>query len=297
MSKPDDVALGLLVMYVADMYKMYPTTITPPVDVRISENWTVLGYLTATDAVFRKGLPTMAKGQEVCYGILAKNKNNKNLQDEFVVVLRGTEGITEWIEDAEFRSIKHPVGVGRVEQGFWEIYDSMRLKTTAATVNTKASDDIAAKIPKDAKVTVIGHSLGSALATYLTYDLAKIDRGSKWVSARLFASPHPGDSVFATDFDNVVGFDQYLVYDYSLDAVPRIPYGPDYSHLLNVIDLRPSEVQARIRFELLCNHHIVCYCAMLDYDQTDKVKKLDIDTSCSGCIKGSSSSFACVSRV
>jgi hypothetical protein len=46
-------------------------------------------------------------------------------------------------------------------------------------------------------VTVIGHSLGSALATYLTYDLAKALKEK--VSACLFASPRSGNKTWVEE--------------------------------------------------------------------------------------------------
>ncbi|WP_213954741.1 lipase family protein [Variovorax sp. dw_954] len=286
-SDPADAALGLLVMYAADMYKGAPAQLAPPVDSRLAANWIVIGYFTGIDAIFRKGLPTMAKGQEVCYGVLVASKANPR---QFAAVVRGTEGIAEWIEDAEFHPMPYPNGPGTVEAGFWGIYQSMMFKVDADDPGKKACDGIAAAVPAGAELMVVGHSLGSALATYLTFDLARVSRAGRWVSARLFASPHPGDTAFANAFDSTVGSDRYMLYNYFLDAVPRVPFGPDYDHLPHVTDLRPSEAQARIRFELACNHHIVCYCAMLDYQQTNSVPLLGIDQTCSSCIKGPASS-------
>ena len=32
--------------------------------------------------------------------------------------------------------------------------------------------------------------------------------------------------------------------------------------------IRPSTAEAAIRFDIGCNHHVICYCAMLDYEET-----------------------------
>jgi hypothetical protein len=71
----NDTTLGLIVMYAADMYNGAPDDITPPVDARLAQDWDVVGYLTATDAILRGGL-TMDQGKEVCYGVLARSRTN-----------------------------------------------------------------------------------------------------------------------------------------------------------------------------------------------------------------------------
>lgn len=274
---------GLMVMYAADMYKIFPGQLTPPVDGRLGARWTVVGYLTAVDAIL---LPQrqMGQGVEVCYGVLARNRADPT---KHVVAIRGTEGMVEWIEDAQFVLINHPGGAGRVEGGFWNIYASMQFKVNSGDAGVPAKDGVTAAIGANGTVTVAGHSLGSALATFLAFDPAAPALLGARVSACLFASPHPGDDAFAHAFDVSLS-GRYVLYNYFLDAVPRVPFGPDYAHLPTVIDLRPSDAQARIRFDLGCNHHIVCYCAMLDYAQTDAAPKIAVDQSCALCIRGPS---------
>ena len=283
MSKAQDVEKGLMVMCAADMHKTYPNQIAPPVDGRLGANWTVVGYLTAVDAILiPKG--QMGQGAEVCYGVLARNLADPTT---YVVAVRGTEGIVEWIEDAQFVLINHPSGAGRVEGGFWNIYASMRFKVNSDDEGLPAKDGIAAAIGPTATVTVAGHSLGSALATFLAFDLASPTLLGTRASACLFASPHPGNDAFVSAFDALLA-GRYVLYNYFLDAVPRVPFGPDYAHLPGVSDLRPSDAEARIRFDLGCNHHIVCYCSMLDYAQTDATPKVAVDQACVLCIKGPS---------
>lgn len=278
-----DVEKGLMVMYAADMYETFPQEITPPVDGRLSADWTVVGFLTAVDAIFRPK-QLMNLGSEVCYGVLARSLADPT---RHVVAIRGTQGIAEWAEDAQFVSISHPSGAGRVEGGFWNIYASMKFKVSDTDGGVPAKDGIAAAVGTDGTVTVAGHSLGSALATYLAFDLADPGSLGARASACLFASPHPGNSVFANAFDAALS-GRYVLYNYFLDVVPRVPFGPDYAHLPAVTDLRPSDAEARIKFDLGCNHHIVCYCAMLDYAQTDATPKIAADQTCVTCIKGPS---------
>jgi triacylglycerol lipase len=283
MSKAEDVEKGLMVMYAADMYKTFPTLITPPVDGRLSANWAVVGFLTGVDAILRPK-QQLSLGAEVCYGVLARNLADPT---KHVVAVRGTQGIVEWIEDAQFVSINHPGGAGRVEGGFWNIYASMKLKVNNGDAGRPAKDGIAAAVGVGGTLTVAGHSLGSALATYLAFDLADPELLGARVDACLFASPHPGNDAFVNAFDASLS-GRYVLYNYFLDAVPRVPFGPDYAHLPGVTDLRPSDAEARIRFDLGCNHHIVCYCAMLDYAETDAAPKMAVDQTCVICIKGPS---------
>ena len=114
-------------------------------------------------------------------------------------------------------------------------------------------------------VTVVGHSLGSALATYLTLDLARAGLSAR-VSACLFASPHPGDQAFVALFDQTIA--DYRLFNYILDIVPRVPPGLGYAALPRRTVIRPSTAEAAIRFDIGCNHHVICYCAMLDYEET-----------------------------
>jgi hypothetical protein len=278
-----DAKLGLLVMYAADMHTMFPATTRPPVDGRLAAEWDVLAYVTAQDAIFRAGGGVVVLGQDVCYGVVAASKADPT---RCVVVIRGTSGIVEWIEDAEFKPVPHPdKASGQVEQGFFSIYQSMKVLSLDGQTSQGVAAGIAALVPGAACVTVIGHSLGSALATYLHFDLAAAGSLGPKASGLFFASPHPGDDVFAQAFqDRTQG--RYTLYNYFLDAVPRVPFGPDYAHLQGVTDLRPSDANARVRFDLACDHHIVCYCAMLDYDTTMAVPKLGVDTACVACIKG-----------
>ena len=112
-------------------------------------------------------------------------------------------------------------------------------------------------------VTVVGHSLGAALATYLALDLARGGLGTR-VSACLFASPHTGNQAFVELFDKTIT--DYRLFNYILDVVPRVPLGLGYSPLPRRTVIQPATAEANIRVTIECNHHVICYCAMLDYE-------------------------------
>jgi pimeloyl-ACP methyl ester carboxylesterase len=189
------------------------------------------------------------------------------------VAIRGTDGFVEWVEDGEFLLVPYapmqalPAGstTVHVEQGFWGIYASMQLIDPSGAALGPLAPAVATLAGPAGPVTVLGHSLGSSLATYLTLDLARSSPGAR-VSAILFASPHTGDQAFVTLFDKTVS--HYRLFNYILDIVPRVPMGLGYQPLPQRTVLQPSTAEAVIRMDVGCNHHVICYCAMLDYEGT-----------------------------
>lgn len=190
-----------------------------------------------------------------------------------VAVIRGTDGFVEWIEDAEFfptayaPQIGVPAGLAvmSVEQGFWKLYQSMQLIDIAGAPLGDLAPAITAKAGAAGAMTVIGHSLGSALATYLAIDLARGTLGPR-VSACLFASPQTGNQAFVELFDRTIS--DYRLFNYILDVVPRVPLGLGYSPLPRRTVIQPATAEASIRLGIECSHHVICYCAMLDYEGT-----------------------------
>jgi hypothetical protein len=114
-------------------------------------------------------------------------------------------------------------------------------------------------------VTVVAHSLGSSLGTLLLWDLGTVI-GPR-ARACLFASPRPGDAVFAKSLDALPC--SYDLYNYELDIVPRVPTGFNYTDLPRVSWIGIAAAQAHIKFDFLCHHHIESYRAMLDYGCDD----------------------------
>jgi len=266
---------GLLVQYAYDVYEADRGNLAPDPDPRLTPDWTVLGNLTATDCLFRRG-QTIVAGAISWYGYLAQSVASP---DQFVMVLRGTEGILEWIEDAQFLPKAHPAG-GLVEMGFWNLYQSLRyVPLTGVAMPPWVGLSLAVGA---GNVTVIGHSLGSTLGTFLAFDLA-VTLGDR-VSACLFASPRPGDAAFCKAFDARVK--SYRLYNYELDVVPRVPFGPAYTDLPRVSWIGVSGAQARIRFDLACHHHVLSYCAMLDYSLF-ALADSPADSIYAACIRGS----------
>jgi triacylglycerol lipase len=285
------VQFGLLAMYAEDMYDVAPGTLNPPVDPRIAAaGWNVVAYLTAQDALIpAKGASNrklgIDHGKRVFYGYVAQNIATPT---SFVVAVRGTAGMIEWVIDAEFAPIPHPRYPGaRVEQGFWGIYQTMSLAdaSTGTTTFQNAAEGIEKEVGAGS-VVVTGHSLGSALATYLVEDVA--ERLASTTSACLFASPRTGDAVWAGIFDKNVT--QYDLFNYILDLVPHVPTGIGYMTLSKATILQPSAAQAGVKLDLLCDHHVICYCAMIDFIQASAATLTPQDMACHACILGPASS-------
>jgi len=285
------VSFGLLTMYVEDMYNAAPGSLNPPADPRIAASgWTVVGYLTAQDVLFpAKGAPnqrlSINGAKRVFFGILAKNGAVTN---SYIAVIRGTDGFVEWLIDGEFLLIPHPRHAGvMVEQGFWNIYQTMSLAdpATGLTTHQNAAEGVAKVVGTDT-VVAGGHSLGSALATYFADDLA--ERMASKVSACLFASPRTGDSAWANLFAATVT--DYRLFNYIIDIVTQVPT-LGYATLPNATVIQPSTAQAGIRLDILCNHHVICYCAMIDYNDTMAAPTTAEDASCKSCILGPTSTM------
>jgi triacylglycerol lipase len=261
-------AWGLTVMCAMDMYRVNVNDLTPePAALLKKSGWETRAYIIGKDHLpFKKG-PLLIAQNEVCYGYVAERNGT------WAAVIRGTDGLIEWIEDAEFLpalyspQIKLPPGPpnAKVEQGFWSIYDTMQLTKLSGERLGDLAGEIAKLVPAGSKITVVGHSLGAALATYLALDLARGVLGER-VSACLFASPHPGNQDFALYFDKTVA--NYRLLNYALDVVPRVPLGPDYAPLPKRTVIQPTTAEASIKLDVGCNHHVICYCAMLDYEET-----------------------------
>lgn len=269
---------ALLVMYAMDQHLAEPLSIYPTPDPRLAPDWHIVGYIGARDSLFHSDT-LMGFGDQTCYGYLAQNLADPTL---FAAAIRGTNGLIEWLEDGQFIPTAHPVA-GKVESGFFGIYHSMNYMPIAGGTYPVAAG-IALKVGSAGRLVVLGHSLGSPLATYLTFDLATPILLGDRVEGVFFASPRPGDAKFAQAFGNRVK--NYRVINYELDVVPHVPRGPDYCDLPNVTWISPHDAQTRICFNLNCHHHLICYAAMLDYALRDWMHLDLADAPFATCIKG-----------
>ena len=288
-TNPEAVDFGYLVAFAEGMYA--PQSVTPGDGARVTAaGWDIVGHLIARDSI----LPDMSSlgpndpkalqlGPLVFYGYLARNHADPT---RYVAAIRGTNGFAEWVIDADFFLRDAPSSPGaKVEQGFWSVYDSMMLfGLDGVQIGAKAADGIASVVGQ-ATVTICGHSLGSAVATYLSFDVGKL-MGAR-ASACLFASPRTGDLAWTAAYAATVATCRLM--NYVLDVVPYVPLdappGLQYSTLPSAEIILPSAAQAEVRFDLICDHTIICYCAMIDYADT-KARASVQDAAAWSCIVG-----------
>ena len=186
--------------------------------------------------------------------------------------------------------------------GFYGIYE-VPLGAAATVSPTTAATGITQKIrslqtanqrtAEDASVTVVGHSLGAAVAAYLSYGLAKNSDFAQ-VNAYLLATPHPGDRTYAEHFTGT-GVNCVSV-AYERDPVPTVP-PPLYVPLAETVTIRvngspvaQNEIMANatIGGSIGGNHHAVCYAAMLSSTVTKNMACFALDKSCIDCIQSPS---------
>ena len=281
--------LAFLAMYAEDMHRDSDTgskLLAPDIDQRLAADHDVKALLVANDAIFSLNKRMQIGPEPLYYGYVAQSKADPST---WIVGVRGTAGIAEWVIDGEFLPQDCPRGAGlKVEHGFWSIYETMELCECDGTtvINSDAAAGIGKLVGPGCKVTIVGHSLGSALATYLAYDITKHlqDR----VSACLFASPRTGNKAWV-DAVHTALQDRYLVINYLLDVVPNLPAAsPDYCTAQNVEVLRPSTADAGIKVEVRSNHHVLCYAAMLSYAtyQVHYASLRNVDASERACVLG-----------
>jgi triacylglycerol lipase len=279
-----------LIMYAWDMCDADLHKIPPHVDARITaRGWNMTGFLSAGDDILKAGnairTTVLGAGDRVCYGYAA-TKNN-----EMAVVIRGTDGAEEWGDDLVFLMRRHanPAVPGLVDDGFFSIYATMQFYPIAEPTLAMPVVDGIKSVVGNNHVRVLGHSLGAALATYLTLDL---NLAACEASACLFASPRTGNTDFVDFFESKVS--NYDLFNYERVLVPKVP-NVDVLHLSRYRDLHHAKTipaassAAIIRNNPPCNHHLICYSALLNpaayqVEMADSHVVQD-DRNCAMCVK------------
>lgn len=197
------------------------------------KDWMILGELRADDDLrnvdFLKklvGLPA----NNYFFGFLLKRvtKDPYFNPGDFLVIIRGTMQPVEWLLNIIavpdiIASKAHPIA-GEVPEGFYSIYNALTLIDEHGKAYDDASQGIADLFgrPPDGRLMVVGHSLGSALGTYLLHDLStKVFDAGESLFGYLYASPKPGDDDYVKDFRDKVP--NYNVVNFTKDIVPRVP--------------------------------------------------------------------------
>jgi predicted lipase len=141
--------------------------------------------------------------------------------DAFICI-RGTHSITDWLKDADLPLVDYrfrSTAAGLVHMGFQAVYETIRQSIL----------DLVAKTRKQS-LTLIGHSLGAALATVCSLDeglLAAAGRPRDHVVP--IASPRVGNEVFRDVFNGMVP--QCFRIVNKPDLVPHLPLPIGYIHV------------------------------------------------------------------
>jgi len=238
------------------------------------------------------------------YGFIARHREQKH---NFVLVIRGTKGWVEWLDDFMARLVpfRQVPNAGRVENGFEVIYSTLKVVhrygaaeagsiAKAAPTSAPAPkqiektfgeqlEDLAdsleepavqeqirmAKGPRPRRsFAVTGHSLGSALATLFV--MKNKDRFDI-TTICTFASPRVGDTQFAQQF-NLLPLTSWRIVNCQ-DIVPKLPLRLpffDYQHVATPYEFSSAGV---VKWGPACWHSMSTYLHWLD-------PKVDVDPEC-----------------
>ena len=251
LDKQEAVLYGKFVNAAYAMFKRDPTQLQPePQAGDIPDPYELVAWVNMSDFVF------WWREKPKFYGFIARHREQKR---NFVLALRGTEGTVEWLDDFMARLVpfRQLPNAGRVENGFEEIYSTLRVVKRHGTAGVETAAKAApAPAPAPGQVqktfgeqleeladsleepavqeqmrttkeprprrsfVVTGHSLGSALATLFVMKNKATNRFDI-TTICTFASPRVGDTQFAQQF-NQLPLTSWRIAN-TQDLVPKLP--------------------------------------------------------------------------
>lgn len=195
-------------------------------DFRI-EDWTFGALIWSKFKLIDKTGKVVLEGNEP-FGCIAKNKDGN-----VYLVFRGSKSLKDFIADAQMAfaeyEVPSPKGVRKiyVEKGFYSVYAGLR-------------DDLLVQLTElsrlTKKLTITGHSLGSALATLAVPDAVSLGFNVKNHNT---ASPRVGLESFKVYYEslkveggNIPGCLETIRIVNEEDSVPKLPpTNKDYEHV------------------------------------------------------------------
>ena len=185
----------------------------------------VVNDMAALDAEANKGAVAGAVANPGGFGFVAKVKN----ADEFLVSIRGTQTPEEWVKN--FTAVPNPwndvPGFGFVHLGFEQLWRRVRGSVFQGLRS----------VPVGARITVVGHSLGGAMATLGAADIKRNLGREVRVDLWTVGCPRVGLMRFRNNFNNLIP-DDFRVVNQG-DIVPHVPSILQFfAHVGKEIDVR-----------------------------------------------------------
>jgi hypothetical protein len=159
------------------------------------------------------------------FGFVARVKNI----DEFIVSIRGTQTPQEWVKN--FTAVPNPwsevPGFGFVHLGFEQLWRRVR---TSVFQGLRG-------VPTGARITVVGHSLGGAMATLGAADIKRNLGKDVNVDLWTVGCPRVGLMRFRNNFNKLIP-EAFRVVNHG-DIVPHVPSLLEFfAHVGKEIDVR-----------------------------------------------------------
>jgi len=215
-------------------------------------------------------------GDVVSFGFLAVSDAK-----ELVAAIRGTDTLWEWLHDASFLMVPCPIAgaSGFTEDGFTDVYRSLRIGQGNSTPSAKDSIKNYLDSGAAASVTVCGHSLGGALATFLTLDVA-LNTSCRTPSTYTYASPRTGGPIFAATYNAAIAA-SYRIANRQ-DLVPALPpiLPLPYEHVNTGYPLNPPPNM--VNPTIACMHHLTTYLWLMSQLVGSNAYPLDGDCKFAG---------------
>jgi hypothetical protein len=278
---PFDRALALqYALFVKAAYSMYladPNNLRPEPTADFPAGYRLAAWVQMQDFVLSSTGPTF-------YGFIAQSTVDPS---RYVLAIRGTETVEEWWDNlTSIISTPFSVpGCGSVASGFDRIYQTMEIverptgaagsavaqrslrglgsfaRQAAALIGrlTAASASRVAGVPAQASVTVVGHSLGGALATLYTMENAHGDNIHNPTICTL-ASPRVGDATFAAAFA-ALPLTSWRIFN-APDLVPMLP--PKIAGFTHVGIAQRFDSKSIVKADIACWHVLGTYLSLLD---------------------------------
>lgn len=215
-----------------------------------------------------QGKDKVSSSHEELYGHVWRNQENAGL----VVSLRGTSDRQEWIDDAKFRLVKLELDLAsnlaeekekavEVELGFHEIESSLTISPQPSTNKRTPLDSYIDAQSDIESLTIVGHSMGSSLATLFAYK-TKLRQPELDIRLLTFASPLTGAPNFSASFESQ--FKKSIRIVNRPDIVPKMPF-PElgYKHVWRPVFI-DSTNSKRVVDSIACHHSLNTYLHMLD---------------------------------